>query len=134
MHIYIYIYLDTCIYTCTGKKKDFTPIVYPKPDGQLTFDLLSNLQRRYEMMCVYVCMSKPDEQLTLTCCLKHDQPAHLHAYIQTYIHAHALSLSFSLSLSHTHTHGSGVNMISQRISSLLHTHTHTHTHTHMAAA
>jgi electron-transferring-flavoprotein dehydrogenase len=25
--------------------KDFTPIEYPKPDGKLTFDLLSNLQR-----------------------------------------------------------------------------------------
>lgn len=29
----------------TRPAKDFSPIEYPKPDGQLTFDLLSNLQR-----------------------------------------------------------------------------------------
>ncbi|CAH0485323.1 unnamed protein product [Peronospora farinosa] len=29
----------------TRPAKDFTPIKYPKPDGELTFDLLSNLQR-----------------------------------------------------------------------------------------
>ncbi|RHY02048.1 hypothetical protein DYB36_008733 [Aphanomyces astaci] len=29
----------------TKPAKDFTPIDYPKPDGVLTFDLLSNLQR-----------------------------------------------------------------------------------------
>ncbi|RLN80354.1 hypothetical protein BBJ28_00012617 [Nothophytophthora sp. Chile5] len=29
----------------TKPAKDFSPIAYPKPDGKLTFDLLSNLQR-----------------------------------------------------------------------------------------
>merc|ERR1711968_399112 len=29
----------------TGKKTDFQPIDYPKPDGKISFDLLSNLQR-----------------------------------------------------------------------------------------
>lgn len=30
---------------CTGFAKDFKPIEYPKPDGVLTFDLLTNLSR-----------------------------------------------------------------------------------------
>ncbi|GAB9462537.1 Electron transfer flavoprotein-ubiquinone oxidoreductase [Globisporangium polare] len=42
----------------TRPAKDFTPIHYPKPDGKLTFDLLSNLQR-----------SGTNHN--------HDQPAHL---------------------------------------------------------
>ncbi|TDH70810.1 hypothetical protein CCR75_001856 [Bremia lactucae] len=42
----------------TRPAKDFKPIEYPKPDGQLTFDLLSNLQR-----------SGTNHN--------HDQPAHL---------------------------------------------------------
>lgn len=42
----------------TRPAKDFTPIEYPKPDGELTFDLLSNLQR-----------SGTNHN--------HDQPAHL---------------------------------------------------------
>mmetsp|Transcript_67950 Transcript_67950/g.167828 ORF Transcript_67950/g.167828 Transcript_67950/m.167828 type:complete len:636 (+) Transcript_67950:212-2119(+) len=32
-------------HTTTGKKADHEPIEYPKPDGKLTFDILSNLQR-----------------------------------------------------------------------------------------
>jgi electron-transferring-flavoprotein dehydrogenase len=28
----------------TRKASEFTPIEYPKPDGQYTFDLLTNLQ------------------------------------------------------------------------------------------
>jgi len=32
-------------HTTTGLKKDFSPIEYPKPDGKLTFDILSNLAR-----------------------------------------------------------------------------------------
>ncbi|GMF30799.1 unnamed protein product [Phytophthora lilii] len=42
----------------TRPAKEFTPIEYPKPDGKLTFDLLSNLQR-----------SGTNHN--------HDQPAHL---------------------------------------------------------
>lgn len=33
---------------CAGKKADYSPIEYPKPDGKISFDLLSNLQRRWE--------------------------------------------------------------------------------------
>jgi electron-transferring-flavoprotein dehydrogenase len=32
-------------HTQTGKASDYSPIDYPKPDGKLTFDILSNLQR-----------------------------------------------------------------------------------------
>lgn len=30
-------------HACTGKAKDFSPIEYPKPDGKLTFDKLTNV-------------------------------------------------------------------------------------------
>ncbi len=86
-HVYVYMYthtqtnralhahLDTSTYTHTGKKKDFAPIQYPKPDGLLTFDLLSNLQRRYGMKHMY---TKSDGHFNFF-------PMCVYAYIYMYV-------------------------------------------------